>query len=108
MIKEPAQVLAKSVPFITGYELGKAKPSIAKEIVDFTERENKEDVLAFFSSWRKHVASKVSDDPIYQELITNMLETVEIDFKFKPPAEQERIIKETIEKFTRGLKAGIR
>ena len=106
-LKSPTtQALIKTTVFLAGHEIGKAKPESAKDLIDYTQTD-RADILTFFDSWRKEVASRVSDDPIHRKLIQDMLNLVEIDLKFQAPDVQEGIIRDLFKEFVSGLEAGL-
>lgn len=105
--KEPTtQILTNAATYLAGYEIGKAEPELANEFIKYTQTD-REDILAFFESWKRYLASRLVDDPVHRKLIKEMLGLVEVDLQLKSPVEQEEIIRELFREFIDGLEVGI-
>ena len=108
-LKAPTtQILIKDATFLAGYEIGKAKPEIAAEILGYTTVEYliEKDIPTFYEDWKGFVASKLKD-PVHRRLVGTMLALVEIEIQLKIPIEQEKVIRELFREFITGLKVGI-
>lgn len=101
-----SQMLIKNAAVFAGYEIGKAKPELATEIIHYTQVD-REDILIFYGSWRRYLAYRLSDDPIHRRLIGNMLGLIELELKSKSLEEQEKIIRDLFTELISGLEAGI-
>ena len=102
-----AQILTKTAAFLAGYEIGKANPELAGEFIHYTQAD-RADILTFYDSWKRYLASRLGTDAVNRKLIENMLEAVEVEFVFKSPEKKVAIIRGLFMEFIEGLNAGIK
>ena len=106
-LKTPtSQMLIKTATFAAGYEIGKAYPEIAKEMIEKTDVDRK-DLLTYFDSWQNYLAYRLVDDPVRRKLVENMLGLVQVDWEIKPSEKRMEAIKALFREFVEGLQAGI-
>ncbi len=105
-LKAPTtQMLIRTATFAAGYEIGKANPALAVEIMGHTEVDRK-DILTFYLSWKNYLAYRL-EDPIQRRLVATMLNLVSVDLQVKSDADREEIIRNLFREFIAGLQEGI-
>lgn len=108
-LKEPiTQIVVQDLAQTTGYFIGKDNPGLAKEMIAHDSKADKEDVLAYWPSWKNYLTYRIKDDFLKMK-VNNLLKNVDIELGLKvEPSEQIEIIKSILEGFISGLEVGIK
>lgn len=106
-LKTPTtQAFTKGLLYEAGLIIGEDDPALAAEFIEYTQIDRK-DLDTFYLSWKRYLASKLTDKLQYQRLIRLALSSVDVRLEFKASEEQNTIIKELFQEFRAGLQAGI-
>lgn len=109
VIEEPvAQLAVMTGAQIVGFEIAQNEPEIAKEMLDHVVLADRTDLLAYWPSWENYVTYKLVKNEHLRIVIQNLLESVNVRLEVQVPEEQEKIVRNVLEKFEQGLKDGLK
>lgn len=109
VIEEPvAQLAVMTGAQIAGFEIAQNEPEIAKEMLEHVVRADRTDLLGYWPSWENYVTYKLAKNEHLRIVIQNLLESVNVRLEVQVPEEQEKIVRNVLEKFEEGLRGGLK
>ena len=108
IVQESAQIIMLTSAQIIGSEIAHDFPEIAKEMLEHAQQTDRTDLQAYWPSWKNYVTYKLVRNEHLKIVIQNLLESIDAQLEVQIPEEQEKIIRNVLEKFEQGLEDGLK